>query len=87
MRALLADRFKLAVRNETRDLPIYPLVVAKSGSHLEPSKSDNLRINSRNGLVICNKVTMKQFAENTLTTKWAARSWIRPDSPENTISS
>jgi uncharacterized protein (TIGR03435 family) len=68
-RALLADRFKLSVHTETRELPIYALVVAKSGHHLQPTKSENLRINNRNGLVICNKVTMQQFAESTLTYK------------------
>ena len=67
VRALLADRFKLAVHAETKEMPIYALVVAKNGPHLVPSKSEGFRINNRNGLVICNKVTMKQFAENTLT--------------------
>ena len=31
LRALLADRFKLAVHRETKELPIYALVVAKNG--------------------------------------------------------
>jgi len=31
MQALLADRFKLRVRVETKDLPVYNLVVAKNG--------------------------------------------------------
>jgi uncharacterized protein (TIGR03435 family) len=67
MRALLADRFGLAVHRETREMPIYALVAAKSGAHLEASKSDSLTINNRHGLVICKKVSLKAFAENSLT--------------------
>jgi uncharacterized protein (TIGR03435 family) len=38
MQSLLADRFKLKVHFETRTLPVYALVVEKSGSKLAPSK-------------------------------------------------
>jgi uncharacterized protein (TIGR03435 family) len=34
LRSLLADRFQLKVRSETKELPIYELLVAKSGSKL-----------------------------------------------------
>jgi uncharacterized protein (TIGR03435 family) len=34
LRSLLADRFQLAIRRETRELPIYRLVPAKSGARL-----------------------------------------------------
>lgn len=39
LRPLLADRFKLAVRRETKNLPVYALVIAKSGFKLHPSKA------------------------------------------------
>ena len=38
--ALLADRFKLKVHFETRELPIYALVVAKGGPKLKASEID-----------------------------------------------
>jgi uncharacterized protein (TIGR03435 family) len=36
LQALLADRFQLKLHHETRELPVYALVVAKSGSKLQP---------------------------------------------------
>jgi uncharacterized protein (TIGR03435 family) len=39
--ALLADRFKLIVHHETKQLPIYALVVAKGGPKLSESKSND----------------------------------------------
>lgn len=67
MRSLLADRFQLAVHTEIRELPIYALLVAKGGPHLRNSTSDGLNIHNRNGFVECTKVTMKEFAEGSLT--------------------
>jgi uncharacterized protein (TIGR03435 family) len=44
LRTLLAERFKLAVHNETRELPVFALVVARSdgtlGPQLRPADAD-----------------------------------------------
>ncbi len=44
IQALLADRFGMKTHREQRELPIYVLVVAKSGSKLSPSKFDGTLI-------------------------------------------
>jgi bla regulator protein BlaR1 len=40
LRTLLADRFKLSVRVETKEMPVYDLVVAKNGPKLQKSDKD-----------------------------------------------
>jgi len=37
LRTLLAERFKLAIHRESRELPVYELTVAKRGANLDPS--------------------------------------------------
>jgi len=44
VRAMLADRFKLATHVETRDLPVYELVVAKSAPKFGDAKSEGTTI-------------------------------------------
>jgi uncharacterized protein (TIGR03435 family) len=46
VQALLADRFELKVHQETRQLPVYALVVTKDGSKLIPSKVDGTTIDT-----------------------------------------
>jgi len=45
VKALLADRFKLVTHTETRELPVYDLVVAKGGPKLGEDKSSGTTIN------------------------------------------
>jgi uncharacterized protein (TIGR03435 family) len=66
---LLADRFKLAVHWETRELPVYALIVARKGPKLQPAKDSsegsNISSNdSRSGYQFtANGVSMPQLAE------------------------
>ncbi len=50
MRSLLAERFKLAAHNETREMPIYNLVLArpdgKLGEKMQPSTTDCAALNA-----------------------------------------
>lgn len=66
VQALLAERFKLAVHSETREMPILALVAAKGGPHLEEAKGPGPSIQGRSGQLTCKKVSMKMFAERTL---------------------
>ncbi len=66
---LLADRFKLAVHWETRELPVYALTVAKRGPKLQPTKevtegSGTSSHNSGSGSEFTAKgVTLPELAE------------------------
>ena len=40
LRSLIEDRFQLKVRRETKEIPVYELVVAKGGSKLTPHSVD-----------------------------------------------
>ncbi len=51
LQALLADRFALKVHEETRQLPIYALVVAKGGPRFQPSKINGTTINNGNAYI------------------------------------
>jgi uncharacterized protein (TIGR03435 family) len=52
LQALLADRFKLIVHQETREFPIYALVVAKGGPILKPNLSGNHVGTGRNAITV-----------------------------------
>jgi uncharacterized protein (TIGR03435 family) len=59
---LLADRFKLAIHWETRDLPVYALVVAKKGSNLHESTGSNSGTSSSTGQFTAQGLTMEEIA-------------------------
>jgi uncharacterized protein (TIGR03435 family) len=49
LQALLADRLKLTVRHDTKELPIYSLVIGKNGPKLKESKPDDNAAKNPNG--------------------------------------
>jgi uncharacterized protein (TIGR03435 family) len=63
IQALLADRFGLKTHREQRELPLYDLVVAKSGSKLTPAKSDGLTINHGLGYVNAKGITLPLISQ------------------------
>jgi uncharacterized protein (TIGR03435 family) len=73
-RALLTDRFKLVLRSETREMPVYVLTLAKNGPKPalkrwqpgdEPGPQNIGRVNS----FTAKKVSMRAFAEGYLSTR------------------
>ena len=68
LQALLADRFRLVTHNETRELPIYALVVAKGGPHTGAVQSNGTTVNS--------ETDTSQSRRRTVYISWP-RNWQR----------
>jgi uncharacterized protein (TIGR03435 family) len=62
LQGLLADRFRLSIHHESREKPVYDLVVAKSGSKLAESPAGNGGYSMGNG-----QLTGKGITIDTLT--------------------
>lgn len=62
LQSLLADRFKLVLRKETRTFPVYRLVVAKNGSKLSAATKQG-SFSERNGQIKAQGITMETLAE------------------------
>jgi len=62
---LLADRFKLTVHWETRDLPVYALVAAKKGPSLHESKEPDggLHTSSSAGQFTAQGISLTEMAQ------------------------
>ncbi|HEY4363394.1 MAG TPA: TIGR03435 family protein [Bryobacteraceae bacterium] len=65
LQALLADRFKLALHHETKELPVYSLTVIKGGPKFKSSETaSGITSNSnRTQWHVTAKVSMDRFAE------------------------
>jgi uncharacterized protein (TIGR03435 family) len=64
LRALLAERFKLALHRQSKEMPGYALVVAKNGPKIHESQGEgksNLQLGR--GTVVAQWTTMAQFAD------------------------
>lgn len=65
LRALLASRFGVALHRETKELPVYELVVGRNGPKLKPSADDadsGMRPNM-DGELVYTHYTLAEFAE------------------------
>jgi bla regulator protein blaR1 len=58
LQAVLADRFKLTFHRETREVPVYTLVIGKNGSKLKETKPDVIGSKGPDGRPIVIGVTM-----------------------------
>jgi uncharacterized protein (TIGR03435 family) len=65
LQTLLADRFKLTLHRETKELPKYALVVGKSGAKFKTAESETgiSSNSSRTHWHVTAKVSMRRFAE------------------------
>jgi uncharacterized protein (TIGR03435 family) len=60
IQSLLADRFKMTFHHETRELPVYALVVAKNGSKLKASPGgDNHDSNTLRGKITGSNIPLE----------------------------
>jgi uncharacterized protein (TIGR03435 family) len=61
--ALLAERFKLALHKESRQLPMYVLVVAKNGPKIHAVEDGSAKTSFRPGHFEATKIPMPHFAD------------------------
>src|SRR5580704_15608648 len=65
LRMLLAERFSLQLHRETKELPVYRLVTAKSGPKLHKAEpGGNTSMRGENGSFVFRGTSMEQLAED-----------------------
>jgi len=60
---MLAERFKLALHKETRQLPEYVLTVAKGGPKMQPAEPGQASTNGRPGHLVATKLPMQKLCD------------------------
>jgi uncharacterized protein (TIGR03435 family) len=63
MQTMLAERFKLALHKETRQLPMYSLVVAKGGLKIHAGSAGEGRTSGKPGHFEATGITMQKLAD------------------------
>jgi uncharacterized protein (TIGR03435 family) len=63
LRALLAARFKLVVHTESKELPIYALVLAKGGPHLTPAAGPGPSVSISDNRLECRRISMQRLTQ------------------------
>jgi uncharacterized protein (TIGR03435 family) len=61
---LLADRFKLQLRQEEKEFPVYALMVHKSGPKVRPLKDGEASRCTRDNSFICGITTIAELAKS-----------------------
>lgn len=64
VRTLLADRCKLVFHRDTKELPIYALVIGKNGPKLQEGQGQGPMLRMGRGTLTAQKVPMELFANN-----------------------
>jgi uncharacterized protein (TIGR03435 family) len=72
MQSLLAERFQLALRKETRPFAGYALVAAKGGIKIQPVDGEGSGMSTNNGKLTARHASMDRLAD------WVARQVERP---------
>jgi uncharacterized protein (TIGR03435 family) len=68
LQALLAERFRMAVHRETKDLPLYALLVGKKGPKMEPAKAGGpAAMRPNGGALEFRNTSMPELAERLTT--------------------
>ena len=63
LQSLLAERFQLTLHKETRQLPMYALVVAKGGPKIHPVDDGQSRTSGHPGRLEAAKISMQKLAD------------------------